>query len=210
MSHLFLSTSSSVNSLNISFVSLLLWYKVIGSLWILAILGDTCSFTTLLYVGKYIKRMHKETHQQRDKGITACKKEQLVHMYSYIFWRFVMTFLTRIFVCSDFTGIIRKIRNRSGPSCGQGPWRPQEILQEGWLQCAQQDTERPCQDKSSLRFAGASVDASSPIHKKNSNNPPEYQIISNQFLWCQIVHVRLVLQWSTYFTVPTTNKVIYS
>jgi len=117
---------------NIAFVSLLLWYKVIGSLWILAILGDTCSFTTLLYVGKYLKRMHKETHQQRAKGLTACKKEQLVHMYSYIFWRFIMTFLTRIFVCSDFTGIIWKIRNRSGPSCGQGPWRPQEILQEGY------------------------------------------------------------------------------
>jgi hypothetical protein len=28
-------------------------YKVIGSLWVLAIVGDTCRFTTLLYVGKY-------------------------------------------------------------------------------------------------------------------------------------------------------------
>ncbi|OEL16249.1 hypothetical protein BAE44_0022732 [Dichanthelium oligosanthes] len=42
--------------------SFLYYYKVIGSLWVLAIVGYTCSFTTLLYAGKYA--LHKR-HEKR-------------------------------------------------------------------------------------------------------------------------------------------------
>jgi hypothetical protein len=53
-------------------------------------------------------------------------------VYSYIsdglLW---LPWLARAFVCSDFTGAVREIRNRGGPSCGQGARRPQEVLQEG-------------------------------------------------------------------------------
>jgi hypothetical protein len=38
---------------------------VIGSLWILAVIGETCSFTTLLYVGKY--RWDTEFQQVKNK-----------------------------------------------------------------------------------------------------------------------------------------------